>query len=176
MKVKVVEFSSDWKKDFENEKAVLAVVLHGIEYELHHIGSTAIEGVAARPIIDMLLLVHDLDELDTRRSEIAVANYECLGEYGVSGRRYFRKLSEDGVVTHRMQAFLRSSDEAVRHLAFRDYLTYNRNAALQYSRLKSELAMANPYNLDAYNRGKDPFIKRVENEAVEWYENGKPTK
>ena len=84
----------------------------------------------------------------------------------------FRKLSEDGVVTHRMQAFLRSSDEAVRHLAFRDYLTYNRNAALQYSRLKSELAMANPYNLDAYNRGKDPFIKRVESEAIEWYENG----
>lgn len=176
MKVKVVEYSATWKQDFENERAALATVLDGLEYELHHIGSTAIEGVSARPIIDMLLLVQDLDELDKRRSEIAVANYECLGEYGVVGRRYFRKLNEEGSVTHKIQAFIRSSGDALRHLAFRDYLIYNRNAASQYSRLKSELAIEHPYNLDAYNRGKDPFIKRVESEAIEWYENGKPTK
>lgn len=170
MKIKILEHQNAWLEDFEQEKASLNQQLHDIWHEIHHIGSTAVKGLHAKPIIDILLLVESLSELDDRPGVIEYLGYEALGEFGIPGRRYYRKTNEAGEHTHHIHAFLRESPEARRHLAFRDYLGYNPEATQQYSRLKLSLVAANPYNIEAYAKGKEPFITRVEAEALAWYD------
>ena len=96
--------------------------------------------------------------------------YEVLGEYGIKNRRYFRKSKADGTRTHHVHIFRKSSPEAERHLAFRDYLRTHQSKAQEYSNLKAELTKnGDSLSWDDYLDGKDPFIKATEREAVEWY-------
>src|SRR3546814_8745866 len=87
-----------------------------------HIGSTSIPGIHAKPIIDMLAVTSDLSLLDGCESRIASLGYEALGEFGIPGRRYFRKDNSTGERTHKIHAFRTGSPKITRHLQFRDYL------------------------------------------------------
>jgi GrpB-like predicted nucleotidyltransferase (UPF0157 family) len=135
---------------------------------LHHIGSTAIPGIRAKPIIDLLLEVTDVAELDGRASDMEELGYEGKGEFGIPGRRYFRKDNASGVRTHHVHAFQAGSPEVERHLAFRDYMIAHPAAAQAYSELKQELAREHPDDIGAYVAGKDPFIKEHQPRAIAW--------
>jgi len=119
----------DWSADFTREQARISAVLRDINHEIHHIGSTSIQGIYAKPIIDMLLLVEDLDELDARSHHLERAGWEVKGAYGIPERRYFRRHSAEGVRTHHLHAFVRGSHGALRHLAFRDYMNSHPDTA-----------------------------------------------
>ncbi|MBN2556910.1 MAG: GrpB family protein [Anaerolineales bacterium] len=157
-----------WGEAFQQEAGRITAALRGLHTVIHHVGSTAIPGIHAKPIIDMLLLVEDLDELGARSATMEAFGYEVMGEYGIPGRRYFRKLTEEGVHTHHVHAFREGSDGAVRHLAFRDYMMAHPDAARAYSELKQHLAEEHPLDIDAYIDGKDPFIKEHEARALAW--------
>jgi len=157
-----------WGEAFQQEAGRITAALRGLHTVIHHVGSTAIPGIHAKPIIDMLLLVEDLAGIDARSAVMEALGYEGMGEYGIPGRRYFRKLTEGGVHTHHVHAFREGSDGAVRHLAFRDYMIVHPHAAQAYSELKQRLAEAYPSNMDAYIDGKDPFIKAHEARALAW--------
>ena len=90
---------------------------------LHHIGSTAIPGIFAKPIIDLLLEVGNIGELDDRSSFMGELGYEAMGEFGIPGRRYDRKNNASGIRTHQVHAYESGSPEVERHIAFRDYST-----------------------------------------------------
>ena len=94
--------------------------------------------------------------------------YEVMGEYGTSGRRYFRKNNQEGIRTHHIHAFEASSAELERHLAFRDYMIAHTGEAERYSELKRKLAEEHSQSLDAYMDGKDGFIKEMDRRAAEW--------
>jgi GrpB-like predicted nucleotidyltransferase (UPF0157 family) len=94
--------------------------------------------------------------------------YEAMGEFGIPGRRYFRRDSAAGVRTHQIHAFAAGSTHIRRHLAFRDYLRAHPAIAEAYSHLKQKLAVAHPDDIYAYMDGKDPFIKEVEQKALAW--------
>lgn len=134
----------------------------------HHIGSTAIPGILAKPIIDMLLEVGDLDLLERKTAKLEALGYESLGEFGIAGRRYFRKDDAQGVRTHQIHAFAAGSPHVTRHLAFRDYLRAFPEVAHDYSELKRRLLETCHGSVDAYMEGKDPFIKVVEQAALRW--------
>ncbi len=94
--------------------------------------------------------------------------YEVMGEYGIPGRRYFRKDNQAGIRTHHIHAFEAGSAEVARHLAFRDYMIAHPGDAQRYSELKRQLAEEHPQSPDGYMDGKDGFIKEMDRRAAQW--------
>jgi GrpB-like predicted nucleotidyltransferase (UPF0157 family) len=135
---------------------------------IHHIGSTAIPGIDAKPIIDMLAVVNAISEVDSRNAELQALGYEAMGEYGIPGRRYFRKDDAGGNRTHQIHAFQEGSPQIERHLAFRDFLRAHGEFADQYVALKRRLAELHPTDIEAYATGKDEFIKEMNARAAAW--------
>lgn len=167
-KITVVPHDPAWKSKFQEESGHISRALSENVLAIHHIGSTAIPGIHAKPIIDILLLVADINLLDEQSPAMERLGYEAMGEYGIKGRRYFRKEDALGNRTHHVHAFERDNPEYERHLAFRDYMIAHPEEAQQYSLLKQELAQVHPEDIEAYMDGKDPFIKEHEAKAIDW--------
>jgi GrpB-like predicted nucleotidyltransferase (UPF0157 family) len=165
--------SATWAAAFEAEASALLAALSDLSIELHHIGSTAIPGIVAKPVIDMLGIVPALEALDVRAHRLAGLGYEALGEFGIAGRRYFRKNAPDGVRTHQLHAFVVGSPEIQRHLDFRDYLRAFPAEAAAYATLKQELAGRCGGDMHAYGDGKTEFIRGVERRAAAWRQGGR---
>jgi GrpB-like predicted nucleotidyltransferase (UPF0157 family) len=168
MTVNVVAPDPAWRQSFAHEALRIRAAVGGNVVALHHIGSTAINEIYAKPIVDILLVVSDLELLDSNAVEMKGIGYEAKGEFGIPGRRYFRKNDVDGTSTHHLHSFLEHSAEAARHLAFRDYMNAHPAAALAYSALKRNLALSHPHSMEAYMDGKDAFIKSHEALALAW--------
>lgn len=156
-----------WPQAYAAESAQVARALGDTIVHIHHIGSTAIPQIYAKPVIDMLAEVSDIDRVDACNAALAALGYTALGEYGLPGRRYFRKDNGAGVRTHHLHTFQLGSPEVIRHLAFRDFMRANPDCAQQYSDLKRALATQYPHDIDGYMDGKDEFVKAMERRAME---------
>jgi GrpB-like predicted nucleotidyltransferase (UPF0157 family) len=167
-KVEVVPHDPRWRDAFEAEAKQVAAALGGNVVAVHHIGSTAIPGIYAKPIVDLLVEVRDVTEVDGRSSAMESLGYEVMGEYGIPGRRYFRKDTPEGVRTHHIHAFEAGSSEVERHLAFRDYMIAHPGDAHRYSELKRRLAEEHPQSPGGYMDGKEGFIKEMNRRAARW--------
>lgn len=157
-----------WASEFARESAVLTIELGGSISVIHHVGSTAIPGIYAKPIIDMLAVTNDTSLLDESTPLITGLGYEALGEFGIPGRRYFRKDNSAGERTHQIHAFQAGSPQIARHLAFRDYLIAHPAAARDYDMLKHRLAAMFPDDIGSYTDGKDSFINDIDSRAAAW--------
>ncbi len=166
MKLEVVNYNPNWLKEFDSEKLLLADKLGNLFDNIHHIGSTAVEGLAAKPIIDIILEAKSLEALDKAEPEFKSLGYEAKGEFGISGRRYFRKGGDNP--THHIHAFKTGDKNVHRHIAFRDYLNAHPKVKLEYRNLKLELIQTCNNEIDCYCDGKDKFIKYYEAKALEW--------
>jgi len=167
-KIEVVPPDPGWRRAFEAEAKSIAAVLGRNVAAIHHIGSTAIPGIYAKPAIDMLLEVRDIAELDAMAAAMKALDYEGLGEFGIPGRRYFRKDDPAGKRTHQVHAFAAGTPQVVRHLAFRDYLIAHPADAAHYSELKRRLAQDHADDPEAYMDGKDGFIQEIDAKAARW--------
>ncbi|GEK35028.1 GrpB family protein [Kurthia sibirica] len=168
MDVKVVDYQDSWTEEYNLEKNSLQLRLQEQLIRCFHIGSTSIKGLRAKPVIDLLLIVKDLEYLDRLSQQMKIDGYEVMGEFGIRGRRYFRKGGAER--THHIHAFkFDNITEIVRHIAFRDYLQENKERRQQYSALKSHLASQYPYDIKRYIDGKNALIKDIEREALIWY-------
>jgi GrpB-like predicted nucleotidyltransferase (UPF0157 family) len=136
MRVEVVAYDPDWKSDFKSEANRITQALESMVVVLHHIGSTAIPGIFSKPIIDILLEVNEISVLDCNTAAFDGLGYEALGEFGIPGRRYYRKDDASGNRTHQIHAFRRDHPDVFRHLAFRDYMIAHPKCAKTYGRLK----------------------------------------
>ena len=160
--------SAGWATAFEHEASAIVGALSDLSIALHHIGSTAIPGIVAKPVIDMLGIVPAVEALDERAHRLAELGYEALGEYGIPGRRYFRKNAPDGARTHQLHVFSAESPEIQRHLDFRDYLRAFPAEAAAYAALKLGLAERCGSDMRAYSDGKTEFILAVDRRAAAW--------
>ena len=167
-RVEVVAHDPMWKEDYEREAGRIAAALGPVVVAIHHIGSTAIAGIAAKPIIDMLLEIVDVGDLDRHAARLEAVGYEARGEFGIPGRRYFRKDDATRRRTHHLHAFRVESPDITRHLAFRDYMRAHPDEARTYGRLKLRLAAEHPDDMDAYMDGKDGYVKALQARALEW--------
>ncbi len=168
MRVIVVPHDPKWGAAFALSQRELAPALGANLQHLHHIGSTSIPGIYAKPIIDMLAEVSDIHAVDSCNPSLLELGYIARGEFGIPGRRYFYRNDAAGVRTHQTHAFASGSNDVARHLAFRDFLIAHPALAQEYSELKRQLAAAHPEDIEAYMDGKDPFIKDVEARALRW--------
>jgi GrpB-like predicted nucleotidyltransferase (UPF0157 family) len=166
--VEVVPHNPQWRDAFEAAAKHVAAALGKNVVAIHHIGSTAIPNIYAKPVVDLLVEVRDITEVDGQSSAMESLGYEVMGEYGIPGRRYFRKDNQEGIRTHNIHAFEAGSAEAERHLAFRDYMIAHPVDAQRYSELKRKLAEEHPQSIDGYMDGKDGFIKEMDRRAAQW--------
>lgn len=167
-RVEVVPHDPKWRIEFEAESKQITNMMGENVVAIHHIGSTAISRIYAKPIIDILVEVKDLFKVDGQNSLMESLGYELMGEFGISGRRYFRKNNEAGVRTHHIHIFETSSQQVKRHLNFRDYMITHPDDAQRYSELKCKLAREYPTNIDDYMDGKDEFIREIDKKAALW--------
>ena len=167
-KVEVLPHDPKWRDAFGVELKSIADAMGKNVVNVHHIGSTAIPSIYAKPIIDLLVEVKDIIEVDRHSSAMESLGYEVMGEFGISGRRFFRKDNQENIRTHHIHTFEIASAQVERHLAFRDYMLAHPEDAQKYSNLKRELARKYPKNIDQYMDGKDEFIKEIDKKAVQW--------
>lgn len=165
-KIEIHHYSKAWPENFEREKALIDTVIGHLPYEIHHIGSTSVVGLAAKPIIDMLLEVDNLEALDKLTVEFQAVGYLAKGEFGIPGRRYFEKGGDQR--SHHLHAFLSGTDNVVRHLAFRDYLRHHDEVVLEYANVKRSVAKGCE-NIIQYCEGKHNFVQFHEKKALAWY-------
>lgn len=167
-RVEVVPYDPTWQQAFEVEAQQIAATLGPSIVALHHVGSTSIPGIWAKPIIDLLVEVVEIAQVDHQSPAMESIGYQAMGAYGIPGRRYFRKHSTAGTRTHHVHIFEVGSPEVERHLAFRDYLRAHPDDAQTYSDLKRQLAKAHPTDIEAYMDGKDSFIRAIDEKAAKW--------
>jgi GrpB-like predicted nucleotidyltransferase (UPF0157 family) len=136
---------------------------------VHHIGSTAVPGLAAKPIIDLMPLVTDLAELDQRRGQVEALDYDWHGEFGISGRRYCTLADETGNRIVQLHIFKADSPHAKRHIAFRDYLRTRPEAARAYEAEKRRARDLHPNDSHAYGDEKAAWVQKTEAAALMWF-------
>jgi GrpB-like predicted nucleotidyltransferase (UPF0157 family) len=168
MKVSVVEYRPQWQEMFEEEKQFLQTVLGEVPARVEHIGSTAVAGLAAKPIIDIMVGLPDFSLADDLVPEIETLGYEYIKKYEdeMPFRRYFAKNS-DGIRTHQIHMVEIGGEFWARHLLFRDYLRQNPDMAKNYAALKKRLAEREWEDVNEYADAKTEFIKSIENKARE---------
>lgn len=173
LRVVVTEYQAQWPRLYAEEAARLAAVFGDELVAIHHIGSTSVPGLQAKPVIDILPVVRNIAAVDRLNDALIALGYEPMGEYGIPGRRYFRKGPD--LRTHHVHVFGVGSHLAIdRHLAVRDYLRADLAAARAYGDLKERLAAQFPADIEAYMDGKDAFVKDLEGKALLWYATHPP--
>lgn len=160
-------YSKIWPGMFRAEAARITAVLGDEVVAVHHIGSTAVPGMSAKPIMDILLEVRGISRLDRPAPEMACMGYGAKGEFGIPGRRFFVK-PDEARPTHHVHAYGVGDPEIERHLAFRDYVISHPEDARDYARLKEDLARRFPADIEGYVDGKDAFVSAVEKRAMIW--------
>jgi len=163
----VVPHDPQWSKLFEDAVEELTAILGWEILAVHHIGSTAIHGILAKPIIDVLVEVQAIERIDGFNDVMVERGYIPKGAFGIAGRRFFIKGTETHR-THHVHMFERGEPRVDRHLRFRDYLRAHPDEAEAYGRLKEGLARRFPHDIDGYMAGKDEFIKEIERKAEAW--------
>jgi GrpB-like predicted nucleotidyltransferase (UPF0157 family) len=164
-RVAIVDYDPDWPRLYEEESARLSAALGDVLIEAQHIGSTAVPGLAAKPIIDVLAGLRTLDLTTDNIAAVEALGYEYLGEYGIPGRLFFRKGRPR---SHHVHAVLFGSDLWERHLALRDYLRARPDEAASYADFKRRLALEVEGDRDRYTDGKEACVSAMEQRARAW--------
>jgi len=137
--------------------------------KIEHVGSTSVPGLAAKPIIDLDVVVPSRQCLPDAISRLATLGYAHEGDLGVAGREAFRRAGNDVPyhetrrtwMSHHLYVCDAHSQELARHIAFRDFLRANPDQALAYGNLKRQLAAQFPHDMDLYIQGKQEFVEDI---------------
>ena len=163
--IRLVDYDPQWPILYEEGKVSILGVIGDFILDIQHIGSTAVPGLGAKPIIDIMVAVRQLALVEKCVEPLQTIGYEHLGEYGIPGRHYFRKPPGHPRSTHHIHMVERESDFWERHILFRDFLRTHPKEAQRYYQVKRELAANFASDRDAYTEAKKSFIESVVNKA-----------
>lgn len=161
----IVDYDANWSSQYEQEKSRIIDALGNSVTDIQHIGSTSVPGLAAKPIIDIILGLEKIPPLSTQIINLEALGYLYYGEFGIPGRHYFRRGMPR---THQIHAVQVNSDFWQRHILFRDYLRSHPQAAQQYETLKRKLAAEFRNERDHYTDNKTPLIEQLLIQAKAW--------
>jgi GrpB-like predicted nucleotidyltransferase (UPF0157 family) len=158
--VVVVDYDRDWPQRFDAERDRLVGALAELAVAVEHIGSTSVQGLASKPVLDVMVAVPSRTDLSE-----AVRGAERLGyrrdpECDFSGRLFLR-LPAAGAASVHLSLTTMDSDYWASHLLFRDRLRADPALAAEYVALKRRLAAEHPRDRMAYVKGKSEFVARV---------------
>lgn len=161
--VKLEKHRQSWRQKYKEEVSRLQSILGEKAYGFEHIGSTAIDGIKAKPVIDMIAVV-DLEKADSIVSTLEENGYEHRPNGDLEDRIFLAKGPEKNR-THYLSLTEKGSEFYKRTTAFRDYLNAHPGTAEKYSQLKEELAEKYPNNRDRYTEEKGEFIEKIVEKA-----------
>lgn len=158
--VEIVPYDPRWPEEFQRESAHLAAAFADLDIEIEHIGSTAVPGLASKPIVDVMVGLRDLSVLDDRREALRTLGYEPVEWTAAASpnHRFFVKRVQGRRAFHLHVDELGSKFRAD-HLRFRDRLRADSRLASRYADLKMRLARTYPRDREAYTAGKSTFIE-----------------
>jgi GrpB-like predicted nucleotidyltransferase (UPF0157 family) len=165
--IQVVSDNPDWPKQFQAEANGLTDALGENVISVHHIGSTAVPGLAAKPTIDILIVDRSHAWLDAHGQALESLGYCAKGENGIPGRRYFQRLAGEDHLFH-LHAYEDGHPDIHRHLDFRDFLRVHPETARAYAALKQSLMAQYTYDPKLYTEGKSDFIQAVDRQVAAW--------
>ena len=157
----VLPYDEQWKLEFLQIKAELTDVLGQLAIEIEHVGSTSVQGLSAKPIIDIDIVIKDYSGLGNIISALGKIGYQHEGNLGIAGREAFKYDGKEHLRKHHLYVCPEDSPELKRHIAFRDYLQTHPDAVREYSRIKEEGAELYPNDIDRYIEHKSPFIEKI---------------
>lgn len=192
MDTTVVKYNPQWPTLFNCIKLELNAILLDYKPVIEHIGSTSVRGLAAKPVIDVLVGVNGADEMEKLSEKLMQHGYIYFQKYNTRTpyRRFFVKLGQSpqslgvnkmykrndevpDVIWEKRMAHIHVVDKNsihwIRHIAFREYLKYHRLIRKQYETIKMHVSRLNWLDAEAYKTAKNTFIRQIEDKAVAWY-------
>lgn len=160
-KVIVVPYDSAWKSDFEKIKCEIESAVGGLIVGIEHVGSTSVEGLSAKPCIDIDVIIKDYSVFDEVLQKLSEIGYIHEGDLGIKGREAFKYSDKNHLKKHHLYVCPIDSEELHRHITFRDYLKAHSDAVKKYSRVKEEAARLFPDDIDKYIEYKSPCIEEL---------------
>ena len=160
-KIEVVPYNPKWREEFKKAKKFYKGLLKNLDIQVEHVGSTSIEGLYAKPILDIDIIVKDEETKETVISKLESTGYKHLGTMGVDGRNAFSYSKDHPNITwmaHHLYVCMAESINLKNHLLLKRYLKNNKKAVQKYSQLKLELAQKFPNDIDGYIDGKTDLI------------------
>ena len=155
--IRLVDYDPKWPNMFNGEAKILRDLLQDMVVSINHIGSTAVPGLDAKPVVDLMVEVTNLEKVQSMQEEFQNAGYEVLGENGIPGRHFVTRNSA-GERTHDIHIFETGHKEIEQMILFRDRMIENPKEAESYSELKNELAAQYRDDPIGYTQGKTEFI------------------
>lgn len=157
--IKISDYDETWPGQFDSLARRVRSGLGTLVIRVEHIGSTAVPGLSAKPVIDLDVVVPSDGDLRLAITRLAEIGYTYEGELGISGRHAF--IWPPGEARHHLYLLTEGAEELRRHIAFRDALREDRDLRDRYGMLKRELADEYSGDRAAYTRAKSDFIERV---------------
>ena len=158
--VEVVGYRPEWAEIFERERAVILERCGPWVLEVHHVGSTSVPGLAAKPILDIMPVVASPKDGDNAVKPMVALGYRYRGENGLPGRFYFDKVVEGRTVAH-CHMYHQDHSDVRKLVTFRNQLRTDSVTAMAYERLKRELASKYRDDRPAYTDAKGAFIREI---------------
>ncbi|WP_256005273.1 GrpB family protein [Pedobacter deserti] len=158
--ITVVPYNPHWPEQFVALSSKIQKCLSGIIKDIHHVGSTAVPGLEAKPIIDIDIILFNLADIELAIAALNENGYYYLGEMGISGRHAFSDTNERSVA-HNLYICDPHSPAFLNHIALRDHLRGSQEAREAYGNLKKQLASLHPFDIEQYVHGKTAFIADV---------------
>ena len=160
-RVVVLPYDPKWKDDLEAIKREIADAVGELTVSAEHVGSTSVEGMSAKPIIDIDVVIKDESVFEEVVRRLAGIGYIHEGDLGIKGREAFRYSGKNHLREHHLYVCPQDSRELFRHVRFRDFLRGHPEAVKRYSEVKETAARLFPDNIDGYMEYKAPCIKEI---------------
>ena len=164
-RVVVVPYDKAWKNAFEEIKTEIEAEIGDLIIGIEHVGSTSVEGMSAKPCIDMDVIIKDYSVFAAVVDGLKAIGYIHEGDLGIKGREAFKYSGKEHLQMHHLYVCPKYSEELHRHVTFRDFLRSNPEAVKKYSLIKEKAAELFPNNIDGYIEYKSPCIEELYKEC-----------
>ena len=159
-KVTVLPYNEGWRSDFEKIKNELENAIGDMVIAIEHVGSTSVQGMSAKPCIDIDVVIKDYSVFDIVVAKLADIGYIHEGNLGIKDREAFKYTNKPHLQTHHLYVCPQYSSELHRHITFRDYLRTHPEAVNEYSKVKEKAAQLFLDSIDKYMECKSPCIAK----------------
>ena len=159
-RVVVEKWNPQWKYEYEKIVASLGKDIIYNSIKIEHVGSTSVEGMSAKPIIDLDIVIEN-DKFEIIKRLLKDKGYEHEGDLGIEGREAFTYSGKEELMTHHLYVCYQDSKELFRHITFRNFLKDNPALAAEYSRVKEQAAVLYHDDIDKYMEFKSEIIEKI---------------
>ena len=164
-RVVVVPYDEAWKNAFEEIKTEIEAEIGALIIGIEHVGSTSVEGMSAKPCIDIDVVIEDYSAFAAVVDGLKAIGYIHEGDLGIKDREAFKYSGKEHLQMHHLYVCPEYSEELHRHITFRDFLRSNGEAVKKYSLVKEKAAALFPYDIDGYIEYKSPCIEELYKEC-----------